>query len=156
LVDTVIRHLTGMKLAPVLIAVSGLGLVLTSPALGGAAHRAAATRVSVTFTNSRFAVSRSGVPAGAVTFVATNNGHGPHILAITGPGVKGARTPTIGVGKSATLTVTLGTGAYLLADPLTHTLYVRWLVVSPAANVTSTGNGSVVTPITVTTGMNCD
>jgi hypothetical protein len=47
-------------------------------------------------------------------------------------------------------------GAYMLLDTLAHPPSAHWLVVTPAANVSSSGNGSVVTPITVTTGMNCD
>jgi hypothetical protein len=44
----------------------------------------------------------------------------------------------------------------MLLDVVAHPPTAHWLVVTPAANVSSTGNGSVVTPITVTTGMNCD
>lgn len=144
------------KHASAAITVLCLVVVLTGNAFGASTQRSAATSVTVTFTKTRFAVSRSGVPAGAVTFVATNDGPSPRILAITGPGLKGAHTARIPAGKSATLTVTLGTGAYMLADPLAHSYYTHWIQVSPAAVVSSTGNGSVVTPITVTTGMNCD
>ena len=146
-----------MKRVLAMATASGFALALTSTALAGVGSHAAATRVGVTFTSTRFALSRGGVPAGTVTFVATNNGTRPHVLAITGPGLKNARTPVIGAGKSATLTIKLTTGAYMLADPLSHTLYTHWLVVSPAIDVRSSGNGSVVTPTTTTTtGMDCD
>jgi hypothetical protein len=146
-----------MKRALTMAAASGLALALTGAAIADTAKHAAATRVGVTFTGTRFALSRSGVPAGTVTFVATNNGRSSHVLAITGPGLKNARTPMIGVGKSATLTVKLAVGAYMLADPLSHTLLAHWLVVSHAANVKANGTSGVIAPAGVTTtGMGCD
>ena len=138
------------------VAAVTLALALTSNAAASVARRTADTKIRVTFTAARFSVSRGGVPAGPVTFVATNKGSGPHVLTITGPGLKGAHTVKVPAGKSASLTLTLGKGAYMLADPLANTYYTHWLQVTPAVAVTSTGNGTVVTPITVTTGMNCD
>jgi hypothetical protein len=122
------------------------------PARDGAA---AATEVHVTFTKSRFAVSRTGAPAGVVTFVVENRDARPHRLAVDGPGVK-KKTPLLVHGRKATLTVNVRSGAYMLVDSLARSLTARWLIVRPAVDVTATGNGSVVTPITVTTGMNCD
>ena len=77
-------------------------------------------------------------------------------LKVVGPGVKGARTLSIPAGRSTTFTLTVSKGAYMLLDALGRPPGAHWLVVTPAVNVSSTGNGSVVTPITVTTGMNCD
>jgi hypothetical protein len=143
--------------ASAVVAALAVAIAVTGNAAATVMRGTSVTEVSVTFSSSsRFSVSRGGVPAGPVTFVATNHGVSPHILAITGPGLKGVHTAKIPAGKSASLTVTLGKGAYLLADPLTHTYYTHWLQVTPAVNVSSSGNGSVVTPITVTTGMNCD
>jgi len=138
------------------VAALAVAIAFTGNAAATVMHGTSVTKVSVTFSSSRFSVSWGGVPAGPVTFVATNHGVSPHILAITGPGLKGVHTAKIPAGKSASFTVTLGKGAYLLADPLTHTYYTHWLQVTPAVNVSSSGDGSVVTPITVTTGMNCD
>ena len=52
--------------------------------------------------------------------------------------------------------MTVSKGAYMLLDTLAHPPSAHWLVVTRAANVTATGNGSVDAPITVTTGVNCD
>jgi hypothetical protein len=78
------------------------------------------------------------------------------VLKIVGPGVKGARTLSVPAGKSASVTLTVSKGAYMLLDTLGRPPSAHWLVVSPAANVSSSGTGSVVTPITVTTGAGCD
>jgi plastocyanin len=126
----------------------------TAPAK--AAAGATSTTIKVTFGANSFALSRSTLDAGTTVFVVRNSGKRPHSLAIAGPGLVKTHTPTISGGKSATLTVTLRAGAYLLTDGVTRTPVGRWLEVSPAVNVTSTGNGSVVVPVTVTTGMNCD
>ena len=115
-----------------------------------------ATTVKVTFTSKRFTISRPGAPAGTVTFLAVNEAPTLRVLKVVGPGVKGARTLSVPAGRSATFTLTVSKGAYMLLDTLGHPVGAHWLVVTPAANVSSTGNGSVVTPITVTTGMNCD
>jgi hypothetical protein len=133
-----------------------VALSLSANAYAGPTSRAAATQVRVTFSNTSLALSQTGVEAGTVTLVAVNHGRTSHVLAISGPGLRGVRTPKIAVGKSAMLTVRLATGAYMLADPLASAYNVRWLVVSPPVNVVSSGNGTVVTPVTVTTGMSCD
>ncbi|HEX6069044.1 MAG TPA: cupredoxin domain-containing protein [Longimicrobiaceae bacterium] len=56
------------------------------------------------------------VPAGEVTFQAMNTGGESHTLAIDGGGVD-ARTPPIGPGETATLTVALEPGTYRLFCP---------------------------------------
>jgi hypothetical protein len=111
--------------------------------------------VTVVFTAKRFSVSRPGAPTGTITFMAVNKGPSARVLKVVGPGVKGTRSLSVPVGKSAQLTMAVSRGAYMLLDALAHPATAHWLVVTPAANVSSTGNGSVVTPITVTTGMNC-
>jgi hypothetical protein len=126
------------------------------PSLAAAARAADATTVTVTFTGSHFSISRPGAPSGTVTFMAVNKGPGLRVLKVVGPGVKGSRTVSVPAGKSVRLTITVSKGAYMLLDPLARPPTAHWLVVTPAANVSSTGNGSVVTPITTTTGMNCD
>jgi hypothetical protein len=133
----------------------------TAAAFVGTARAAArisadATTVTVTFTNSRFTISRPGAPSGTVTFMAVNKAPTLRVLKVVGPGVKGSRSLSVPPGKSARLTMSVSKGAYMLLDTLARPPSAHWLVVTPAANVSSTGNGSVVTPITVTTGMNCD
>ena len=139
-----------------LVVVFLLALAVPGVAFADAARHAIAANVTVTITDARLIVSRSGLQAGQATFAVVNDGHGAHALTITGPGLTGARTPKLHAGASATLTVTLRAGAYTLTDPFARKANVHWLVVSPATNVTSTGTSSVVTPIISTTGTNCD
>jgi hypothetical protein len=138
------------------LATAGAALYAAGGALAGTATRSDATTVTVTFTAKRFSISRPGAPAGTVTFMAVNKGPTARVLKVVGPGVKGSRTLPVPAGKSAQLTMAVSKGAYMLLDVVAHPPTAHWLVVTPAANVSSTGNGSVVTPITVTTGMNCD
>jgi hypothetical protein len=132
-----------------------------APSVAGAARAASsahadATTVRVTFTGSRFSISRPGAPSGTVTFMAVNKAPTARVLKVVGPGVKGSRVLSVPAGKSAQLTMAVSKGAYMLLDTLARPPSAHWLVVTQAANVTASGNGSVVTPITATTGMNCD
>jgi hypothetical protein len=137
-----------------------VGAAIASTAVGTARAASSAgtdaTTVKVTFTGSRFSISRPGAPSGTVTFMAVNKAPSVRVLKVVGPGVKGSRVLSVPAGKSAQLTMAVSKGAYMLLDTLAHPPSAHWLVVTPAANVSSSGNGSVVTPITVTTGMNCD
>ena len=57
--------------------------------------------------------------SGTTTFVVRNTGKKSHVFAISGPGVKRARTRALlSAGKSAMLTVNLRTGSYMLSDPV--------------------------------------
>lgn len=147
--DTVgsVRRASRLRWLQVTIAACTVALCVASVALAGATRREAAARVTVTFTDSAFHVSGAGLEAGATTFVVLNKGKKRHVLAITGPGLKGARTPKIAAGKSATLTVTLRAGAYMLSDPVGLSAYaVQYIDVTPAAVLTATGGSSVVAP----------
>jgi hypothetical protein len=146
----------GTRNSLILLAASAFVCWSAEAAVGQPTRHESVTKVTVTFTDTKFVVSRASMDVGRTAFVVLNKGRKPHILTITGPGLKGAQTTKIATGRSATLTVTLKPGAYMLGDPSTHMLYVQWLQVSPAVKVSSSGNGSVVTPITSTTGMNCD
>ena len=53
--------------------------------------QADATTVTVTFTSSRFSISRPGAPSGTVTFMAINKAPTVRVLKVVGPGVKGSR-----------------------------------------------------------------
>ncbi len=151
------RHSRRMYRSNAVIAVSVVALGLPGVALAGVARQAAA-KVTVTFTDTKFGVSVGSLQAGTATFVVVNQSHKLQVLAITGPGLRGVRTPKLAAGRSATLTVTLRTGAYMLSDPVGPGMStVRWLVVNPAAVVT--GNSRVVTPpnpLNVPHGMYCD
>jgi len=148
--------LKGTRSSLILLAAAALACWSAGAATAQQTRHESVTKVTVTFTDTKLVVSRASMDVGRTAFVVVNKGLRPHVLTITGPGLKGAHTTKIGTGRSATLTVTLQSGAYMLGDQSTHMSYVQWLQVSPAVKVTSSGNGSVVTPITSTTGMNCD
>lgn len=139
------------------------GAVIVGSASAARARATSATQVRVTLTDARLAVSRTGLQAGAATFVVVNRGHKRHALAITGPGLRKVRTPELASGRRAKLTVTLRTGAYALLDP-SGSSRVSWLVVSPANVVHASGTSSVnpaTSPGAVPTlnpqdPMNCD
>jgi uncharacterized cupredoxin-like copper-binding protein len=141
--------------ATAVVAAFVLALGLTGAAFGAVTRQAA--KVTVTFTDTSILVSRSSLEAGPATFRVVNNGQKLHTFTIMGPGVKGGRTQRVAPGATGTLTVTLRTGAYELLGPVgRYTTKARWLVVSPATAVHSTGNGSVTVPLVDSTGMNCD
>jgi hypothetical protein len=117
-------------------------------------QQSVAAKVTVTFTDTKLVVTPARLQAGTATLVVVNNGRKAHVLAISGPGMARVKTQKVAAGKRATLTLTLTTGAYELADSVSSG--VRWLVVSPATVVSSTGNGSVTVPLTDPTRMDCD
>lgn len=87
------------------------GLVAGVVAQGGGASSKASharadskaiTRVIVTATDSKFALSKRSAPAGAVIFIVTNKGKISHDFRIGGK-----KTPLLSPGRSATLRVTL-------------------------------------------------
>lgn len=140
----------------VLLTVCGVAFGLTGVAFAGVARQVTAAKVTVTFTDTTFGISSGGLQAGKATFVIVNKGRKPHALTITGPGLKNIRTSKLATGRSATLTVTLRTGAYMLTDPLGKSS-TRWIVVGPATVVHSAGNTSAgTTPQFNDPGMNCD
>src|SRR3954454_296377 len=80
-------------------------------ALPAAAKQGAARATTVTVTAGspsefKFKLSKSSVPAGAVTFKVTNKGNLPHDFKIAGK-----TTPLLQSGKTATLKVTIKKGA---------------------------------------------
>jgi len=127
---------------------------LPTTASAGITEQSAAAKVTVTFTDTKLVVTPARLESGIATLVVVNKGRKTHVLAISGPGMNRAKTQKVAAGKRATLTLTLTTGAYELADSASSG--VRWLVVSPAAVVSSTGNGSVTVPLTDPTRMDCD
>jgi len=150
------RTIRGMGRLGVLAGVCVLALGFSGGALAGVARHAVATKVTVTFTDTSLAISRGGLQAGAATFVVVNKSSKPHILLIVGPGVNQVRTPKLMTGRSATLTLKLRTGAYILSDPIGKS-NPHWIVVSPASIVHATGTGTTGTGSQMTDpGMNCD
>ena len=70
-----------------------------------------ATTVTVAATDYRFALDRTEVGAGTVTFVLRNDGPSPHDLKISGNGVE-RQTAVIDRGQTASLAVELRPGTY--------------------------------------------
>ena len=122
-----------------------------SPAAAVAAlvgHRSAhATKVSVTETEYKIAVSPATLTAGTVAFVVHDKGKLTHALDISGPGLATVRVPTIAPGKTRTVTVKLGGGTFKLWCPIpghaalgmTRSLSVTGAAASGGARGTSTG-----------------
>ena len=150
------RRVSRRGLPGALIAVFVIALGMTGVASAGVARQVTAAKVTVTFTDTKLVLSQSGLQAGTATFVVVNKGQKLHVLTINGPGLKGVRTRNVAVGRSATLTVTLLTGAYMLSDPVgLGTTNVRWLVVSPAKPASGNGRTGAPPSLSDTTGMNC-
>ena len=94
----------GAGIAVVFAAFAVAGPVLAAPSHARHAQGAA---VKVTATEFKFALSPTSAKAGSVTFTLVNKGHISHDFSIAGK-----KTPVIGPGKTATLTVTLKAGKY--------------------------------------------
>jgi hypothetical protein len=136
-------HSRGMGRSGAVTVVSVLALGLTGVGHAGTAHHVIVAKVTVTLTDTKLVLSRPGIQAGTAMFVVVNKGQKFHVLAITGPGLKGVRTPKLAAGKSATLTVKLRTGAYMLSDPVgLGFLKTSWLVVNPSSAVSSGPNSA--------------
>jgi hypothetical protein len=88
-----------------------------------------------------------------------NNGHKLHVLTITGPGVKGARTERVSPGGTAVLHMNLLTGSYALSDPAglgkskVRRLIVTSNIVGPPVNTQTPKQAP--TTATTTTAMDC-
>lgn len=148
------RKPTGATVFQAMIGLSVVALCTAGIALAGGTRQAAAAKVTVTFTDTKLGISNTNLEAGTTTFVVVNDGKKHHVLAISGPGLKSARTPKLGPGGTAKLTVRLKAGAYMLADPLGLGDYnVRFLSIAPAAVVSAKGNSSVVDTSTIPAGM---
>jgi len=129
-------------LAGILVFVLALGLAGITSAR---TQQAKVAKVTVTFTDKTLRVSTITRDAGMTTFVVFNKGKKHHVLAIEGPGLKGVQTSKLAAGASATLTVNLRPGAYVLSDPVGLGVYdVQFLNVLKAAAVSGKGNSNVV------------
>ena len=119
------------------------------------AQRTSAAEVRVTLTDTSLRVASLTMPqSGLTTFVVVNRGKKAHMLVISGPGLRNARTSKLTAGRSTQLTVTLRPGAYELSDPVGLGLYnVQFLDIVQATSVSSTGSSSVVGGTATTTPM---
>ena len=83
------------------------------PAKGG--PPAAAHSIPVTESEFKIVLPSLKTAPGKVTFAVKNAGKIQHDVAITGPGITGLpKTPLLGAGKTANLTVTLTAGSYTI------------------------------------------
>jgi uncharacterized cupredoxin-like copper-binding protein len=62
----------------------------------------------------KIALPSTSISSGSYRFALTNDGKVPHDLVVKGPGVNDEKTPVIGPGKTATLSVDLKSGTYEL------------------------------------------
>jgi uncharacterized cupredoxin-like copper-binding protein len=134
-----------------LAAAAGLAVALGG---GAVAHaRVAAPTVTITLKEFKLTPAKTSTAAGRVTFVVVNAGKLPHALALSGPGVKAAKTPIIAPGRSARLTVTLKTGGYALWCPVAnHAAMGMRATVRAGASGGYGGAPSAPTPTTTSSG----
>ena len=133
----------------VLLTIALLGLGISGVALAGVTANSARTagtkEISVSLLEGKLAVSATTLTAGKITLVAVNKGKQTHGLAIMGTGLSPKRTPTIAVGKTARLTVTLKVGKYHLWDPVRSSMShakLLTVVTGSSAGVSSGGTNS--------------
>lgn len=74
--------------------------------------------VQVSATEFRLSLATTHFAPGTYTFVMTDDGHATHAIAISGPGADNASSATSGPGGTASLTVTLHDGSYVLYCPV--------------------------------------
>jgi len=119
-----------------------LGLGLGGVAL--AQHSTGAATVNVTILDGRLKVVPTTFSSGKVILLVTNKGKQSHGLAIMGKGLGAKRTPTLLSGKSAKLTVTVGTGMYHVWDPVKSSMSHATMLTAraPAKSGTSGGTSS--------------
>ena len=146
-----------MKRVQLLAGAAIVALVAPVLALGAPARTATSAKVSVMLTDTKMRVSPSGLQAGSTTFTVVNSGKRLHAFQITGPGLKrGLATSKLAPGKSATMTVTLKSGAYMLtlSNPIGLGMSAtHWLQVIPQTAVHASGAGVVQTPPDSETGV---
>ena len=101
------------------LAIPAMFLGGTAAALAAAlpARRHAPSAVSATLSEWTIRLSEEAVPAGPVTFTATNRGSIPHAFEVEGQGTEKA-TALMQPGASATLTLTLAPGTYEIYCPV--------------------------------------
>ena len=87
--------------------VAALALLVAAAPAAGRTQRVTATTVTVKMTEFKFALSKSSVPHGKITFKLVNKGKLAHDFEI---GTK--KSPHIAPGKTGTLTLTLAKGRH--------------------------------------------
>ena len=130
----------------IVLAVALLGLGIAGVALAGVnagAVRATSSQINVSVLEGKLAVSATTIAEGKVTFVVVNKGKLTHGLAIMGTGLSPKRTPTIAIGKTARLTVTLKAGKYHIWDPVRSSMsHAKFLTVQAPSGRTGSGGST--------------
>ena len=90
----------------------------STSAASGTASGSAAQTVEVSATEFRLDLATTHLAPGTYTFVMKDDGRATHAIAISGPGVDNTRSATSGPGGTASLTVTLQNGSYVLYCPV--------------------------------------
>lgn len=92
----------------------------SSAAAGSSAAQSGSTAqtVDVSATEFRLSLASTHFAPGTYTFVMKDDGHATHAIAISGPGVGSKSSATAGPGGTASLTVTLQNGSYVLYCPV--------------------------------------
>ena len=136
----------GRKRVALAIAVLGLGVTGVATAgvkVGSAQGAAHAGQLDISLLEGKLTVSATTLAAGKVTLVVVNKGTKTHGLAIMGNGMSPKRTPTIAIGKTARLIVTLTAGKYHIWDPVRSSMsHAKFLTVKGASAGTSSSGSS--------------
>ena len=101
---------------------AGGGTASSAPSTGAASTGgdtgSSAQTVQVTATEYKFRLATTHFTPGTYTFVMKDDGHATHAITIDGPGVDNKSSDTSGPGGTASLTVTLTSGSYVLYCPV--------------------------------------
>jgi plastocyanin len=116
------RWLAGLAIGVVALAASGCSSsnkssTSSSPTSGGTVAPGSGTKVTVSETEYKLALSPDSFTAGPYTFTAVNNGKIVHALEVDGPGVH-AVTGDLEPGQSASVSVQLQAGKYDVFCPI--------------------------------------
>jgi hypothetical protein len=122
------------------LAVLVLGLGLGGVAL--AQHSSRSVQANVTLLDGKLKLSQTTFVPGSLTLVVVNQGKLTHALAIMGTGLQPKRTPTLGSGKSARLTVAVRTGMYHVWDPVRSSMSHATMLMVKAGAKTGSSTGS--------------
>ena len=138
------RRLVTTALAAGAVALAAASLAVASTRIQ--ASSSAATVVNVTVLEGKLKIaptlklSATTLPAGLITLVVVNKGKTSHGLAIMGSRFPPKRTPTLAVGKTARITVTLKAGIYHLWDPVQSSMNRAKMLTVNAVKTSSSGS----------------
>jgi uncharacterized cupredoxin-like copper-binding protein len=141
---------------PYIVAATVVVALLGAALAGVVAHASASKTATITVKEKEYRLTlstRKGA-VGPTRFVVKNTGKIAHAFAIAGPGVKTKKTKTIQPGASATLLVTLKSGAYSVWCPMPgHAALGMKATVNVAAATGGSGaaGGGSTTPAATTT-----